>query len=79
MSAAGRKTHVTFNFRPKRRTIDHEHAQGSLLALPLLIVIAVIVFNHNKVCCKLYSLKVYYCKRDLGVLSSYRMSLLKSL
>lgn len=41
--------HMTFHFSPQPRSLEHEMTQGSILALPLTIVIAVLIYNYSKV------------------------------
>ncbi|XP_061181394.1 BOS complex subunit NOMO1-like [Saccostrea echinata] len=40
--------HFTFNFTPKRKSLEQELSQSSVLALPLAILIGVAIYNYQK-------------------------------
>ncbi|XP_070547557.1 BOS complex subunit NOMO1-like [Ptychodera flava] len=45
----GYHKHVTMKFEPQRRSLDQDLAQGSYIALPLIILAIFVAFNHDKV------------------------------
>ncbi|XP_077985075.1 BOS complex subunit NOMO1-like [Glandiceps talaboti] len=45
----GYHKHVTIKFEPKRRSLDQDIAQGSYIALPLIILAIFVAYNHTKV------------------------------
>ncbi|XP_073255709.1 BOS complex subunit NOMO3-like [Porites lutea] len=49
VTATGVRAHVPFNFEPQPRKAEPEPSQGSFLTLPLLVVLILLVVNHNKV------------------------------
>ncbi|XP_033099080.1 nodal modulator 1-like [Anneissia japonica] len=47
--AEGVYQHITFEFNPERRNIDQDFSQGSYFALPFIVALIAIGFNHSKV------------------------------
>uniref|UniRef100_A0A8C4NGS2 Nodal modulator n=1 Tax=Eptatretus burgeri TaxID=7764 RepID=A0A8C4NGS2_EPTBU len=47
-STSGLHKHITFNFSPVRRQMEQEVSQGSLLALPLTLLLLLSIYNHDK-------------------------------
>nr|XP_022336385.1 nodal modulator 1-like isoform X1 [Crassostrea virginica] len=41
--------HFTFQFTPKRKSLEQELSQGSVLALPIAILLGVAIYNYQKV------------------------------
>ncbi|XP_071806150.1 BOS complex subunit NOMO1-like [Asterias amurensis] len=48
-STGGFFKHITLQFNPQRRSVDQEVSSGSHLALPLIVALIAIGFNHAKV------------------------------
>ncbi|KAJ8035005.1 Nodal modulator 2 [Holothuria leucospilota] len=48
-TADGYFKHITLPFTPQRKSVEQEIAQGSYLALPLIVAAVVVVFNHSKI------------------------------
>ncbi|XP_068686037.1 BOS complex subunit NOMO3-like [Montipora foliosa] len=49
VTASGVRAHVSFNFEPQPRKAEPEPTQGSLLTLPLILLLIFLAVNHNKV------------------------------